>query len=308
MKPKIVIVGSANTDMIVHVDEFPRIGETVLGGTFVNAQGGKGANQAVAAARLGAEVTFVARLGKDSFGQSSAAAYREEGINTDFIVWDAASPSGVALIIVNQNGENIIAVAPGANGQLSSADVKASECVIRTADSVLLQLEVPLEAVQTAIDLARKYHVRVILNPAPVSHLPNEILRGVDFLTPNEIELSILTGNQSSQGISTVKKFFLHNKLKALIVTMGAQGALVLTDETEYLVPGFSVKAVDTVAAGDAFNGALAVALSQGNSLFDAVRYANAVGAISVTHAGAQPSLPTADEVEFFLGRMDKMD
>ena len=197
MKPKVVVVGSANTDMVVQVDDIPRLGETVLGGKFIKAQGGKGANQAVAAARLGAEVTFVARLGRDAFGESSASAYQVEGINTDFLIWDDDAPSGVALIMINRNGENIIAVAPGANGRLSPADVQAAESVFQSADAVLVQLEIPLDAVQTAVDLARRHHARVILNPAPAIHLPDPILRSVDFLTPNESELAVLAGNLS---------------------------------------------------------------------------------------------------------------
>jgi ribokinase len=301
MKPKVVVVGSANTDMVVRVDAIPRLGETVLGGKFVNAQGGKGANQAVAAARLGAEVTFVARLGRDAFGQSSVAAYQVEGINTDFIIWDNDAPSGVALIMVNRNGENIIAVAPGANGRLSSTDVQTAESVFRTADAVLVQLEIPLDAVQTAVDLAHRHHCRVILNPAPAINLPDPILRSVDFLTPNESELAILAGTLSFQQEESARVFAEQIGVQALIITLGARGALVIAEGNEYLVPGYLVEAVDSVAAGDAFNGALAVALSRGEDLLGAVRFANAVGALSVTRTGAQPSLPTFDEVRKFM-------
>ena len=301
MKPNIVVVGSANTDMVVQVENIPCLGETVLGGKFVTAQGGKGANQAVAAARLGAEVTFITRLGRDAFGQSSEAAYQAEGINTDFIIWDDDALSGVALIMVNRNGENIIAVAPGANGRLAPADVQAAESVFQNADVVLVQLEIPLDAVQTAVNLAHRHGAQVILNPAPAHYLSDSILRSVDFLTPNENELAILTGTQSiDQGIAA-RAFAERRALHALIVTVGAKGALVITEGNEHQVPGFQVKAVDTVAAGDAFNGALAVALSRGENLLDAVRFANAVGALSVTRAGAQPSLPTSDEVRTFM-------
>jgi ribokinase len=301
MNPKVVVVGSANTDMVVQVEDIPRLGETVLGGKFVNAQGGKGANQAVAAARLGAEVTFITRLGRDAFGKSSEAAYQVEGINTDFIIWDDDAPSGVALIMVNRNGENIIAVAPGANGRLSSTDVQAAESVFQNADAVLVQLEIPLDAVQTAVDLAHRYQARVILNPAPAIYLPDPILRSVDFLTPNENELAILTGTLSIEQWNAAREFTELIGVQALIVTVGAKGAWVITEGTEHLVPGFPVKAVDSVAAGDAFNGALAVALSRGEDLLGAVRYANAVGALSVTQAGAQPSLPTSDQVRNFM-------
>jgi ribokinase len=308
MKPKVVVVGSANTDMVVQVENIPRLGETVLGGKFVNAQGGKGANQAVAAARLGAEVTFVTRLGRDAFGQSSEAAYQIEGINTDFIIWDDDAPSGVALLMVNRNGENIIAVAPGANGRLTPADVQAAESVFKTADAVLVQLEIPLVAVQTAVDLGHRHHARVMLNPAPATYLPDSILRSVDFLTPNENELAILTGAQSSERGNTAREFADLIGVQALIVTVGEKGALVITEGAEYLVPGFPVKAVDSVAAGDAFNGALAVAISRGENLLGAVRYANAAGALSVTRAGAQPSLPTSDEVRKFMELVGEKD
>jgi len=264
MSPKILVVGSSNTDMIVHVDSIPRLGETVLGEQFVIAQGGKGANQAVAAARLGADVSFVARLGRDNFGASSAKAYQIEGIQTDFIAWDDDVPSGVALIMVNRNGENIITVAPGANGQLSPRDVEAAESVFQTADTVLVQLEIPLDAVQTAVDIARKYHRRVILNPAPAINMLDPILRSVDILTPNENELAILARPLSIQGENSARAYAEHIGVQALIVTVGAKGALRVTEGTEHLVPGYAVKAVVSVAAGDAFNGALAVALSRG--------------------------------------------
>jgi len=301
MKPRLVVVGSANTDMVVRVDAIPRLGETVLGGKFVIAHGGKGANQAVAAARLGANVTMVARLGRDAFGNSSATAYRRESINTDFIIWDEEAPSGVALIMVNQNGENIIAVAPGANGQLCSADIIAAESVFQTADAVLVQLEIPLDAVQTAVELGHRYRARVILNPAPAISLPDFILRSVDVLTPNESELAILAGIKSIQEKNTARVYAEQTGIQALIVTVGAKGALVVKDGIEHIVPGYPVKAIDSVAAGDAFNGALAVALSRGENLLDAVRYSNAVGALSVTRVGAQPSLPTLKEVKQFL-------
>lgn len=300
-KPRIVVVGSANTDMVVQVETIPHLGETVLGGKFVIAQGGKGANQAVAAARLGAEVIFVARLGCDSFGQESLSAYLEEGIRTEYISIDDNMASGVALIMINRNGDNIIAVAPGANGQLSSSDVQAAESAFQAADALLLQLEIPMEAVQTAIDLALKYHIKVILNPAPATRLPDEIIRSVDFLTPNEAELSMLTGNTTDPGFHIAKDFAYHHGIQALVVTLGAKGAYVLIGDTERIVPGYSVIAIDTVAAGDAFNGALAVALSRGDDPLEAVRFANAVGAISVTRVGAQPSLPKLEEVIKFL-------
>lgn len=292
-KPRIVVVGSANTDMVVQVETIPHLGETVLGGSFVTAQGGKGANQAVAAARLGAEVTFIARLGRDDFGQKALSTYQAEGINTEFITLDEVSPSGVALIMVSKKGENIIAVAPGANSRLSASNVQAAESAFQAADTLLLQLEIPLQAVQAAIELARKNHVRVILNPAPARPLPEQMLRSVDFLTPNESELSILAKEPSEL-----------KGLKALILTLGARGAMVKTEGSETLVPGYRVTPIDTVAAGDAFNAALAVALTNGRNLLDAIRFANAAGALTVTRVGAQPSLPTIEELHLFLNQM----
>ena len=305
MSAKIVVVGSANTDMVVRVDDIPHLGETVLGGQLVTAQGGKGANQAVAAARLGADVTFIARLGRDNFGAASLSSYQTEDIHTDYIAWDDDAPSGVALIMVNRNGENIIAVAPGANELLSPVDVENAESVFRDADALLVQLEIPINTVQTAIDLARRYHVRVILNPAPASSLIVSNLQSVDYLTPNESELAVLMGTKAKQDYDAVKEFTARMGLRVLIVTQGAKGAQVFAEGNGYIVSGLSVNTVDTVAAGDAFNGALAVALSNNVDLYGAVKFANAAGALSVTRVGAQPSLPTNEEVERFLKLID---
>jgi len=302
MNQKIVVVGSANTDMVVQVVHLPVQGETVLGGKFVMARGGKGANQAVAAARLGAQVTFVARLGRDAFGQEAAAAYQADGINTDYIAWDDQVPSGVALIMVNEAGQNIIAVAPGANGRLAPDDVMAAERVIKEADGVLLQLEIPLETVWTAVKLARRYGVRVIVNPAPAARLPDELLKSVDILTPNEGEVTVLTGGYSApHTLDVAPLLYHHSGVQTLVVTLGAEGALVIDHGKKITVPGFAVKPVDTTGAGDAFNGALAVALARGEQLVEAVRYANAVGALTVTRLGAQSSLPTEEQVRQFL-------
>jgi ribokinase len=302
MSPKIVVVGSANTDMVVQVAHLPAQGETVLGGKFVTAQGGKGANQAVAAARLGAQVTFVARLGRDAFGQGSAAAYQANGINTDYIAWDDQVPSGVALIMVNESGQNIIAVAPGANGRLAPDDVMAAERAFKDADGVLLQLEIPLEAVGTAIKLARRYGVRVIVNPAPATPLPDELLKSIDILTPNEGEVAVLTRKYSTSDTPDAALcLYHHGGVQTLVVTRGAKGALVIDHGEKSIVPGFAVKPVDTTGAGDAFNAALAVALGRGEQLVEAVRYANAVGALAVTRLGAQSSLPTEEQVRQFL-------
>ncbi len=300
--PNIIVVGSANTDMVVRVPHLLQPGETLLGSQFVMARGGKGANQAVAARRLGARVTFVARLGRDNFGRDSAAAYREEGIDTAFVAWDDEAPSGVALIMVSDAAENIIAVVPGANGRLSPGDIRAAEQAIIGADCMLLQLEIPLETVETAARLAKKNGVRVILNPAPGVQLPRSILESVDVITPNENEAAILVGDglDFSAEQAAVDLFRLL-EVPALVVTLGGRGARLVQGSQVLDLPAFQVEPIDTTAAGDAFNGALAVALGRGEPLAEAVRFANAVGALSTTRLGAQPSLPSGDEVEAFM-------
>jgi ribokinase len=303
MKPKIVVIGSANTDMIVRTVRLPKHGETVLGDNFIQARGGKGANQAVAAARLGADVTFVARLGRDHFGQDAIIAYEKEGINTKYIVWDEEASTGVALIVIDNEGEDIICVAPGANGKLSPEDVSKAEEAIKSANCVLLQLEIPLKTVEFAIKLASKYHVRVVLNPAPMAKLSEELLEMVDVLTPNETEAALLTGNYASHPRDLaflVKRKF---NIKNVIVTMGKEGAAISSEQSPgaIQVPSYPVEAVDATGAGDAFNGGLVVALAQGKNLGDAVGYANAVGALATISEGAQSSLPTAPEVDAFL-------
>ena len=295
MKPKIVVVGSSNTDLVVQVTHFPSPGETVLGDGFIMAHGGKGANQAVAAARLGAQVTFVSSLGQDSFGEMAMEAYKAEGINTEFIRFDKKAPSGVALILVDPKGENEIAVASGANFTLTTADVERAEPAIRSADCVLLQLETPLPTVETAVELAKKHEVPVILNPAPARALPEALLRSIDVLTPNETEAEMLDLMDSdSRDIGAKMREF---GIETVVMTMGGKGALLVRDNEQHQIPAFPTSAVDTTAAGDAFNGALAVAIAGGRPLKEAVRFANAAGALAASSAGAQSSLPTLDEV-----------
>jgi ribokinase len=308
MKPKIVVIGSVNTDMIIRTARLPKHGETVLGDNFIQSRGGKGANQAVAAARLGADVTFVARLGRDHFGQDAIDAYEKEGINTKYIVWDEEASTGVALIMIDKEGEDIICVAPGANGKLSPEDVSNAEEAIKSTNCVLLQLEIPMKTVEFAIKLASKYHVRVVLNPAPMAMLSEDLLERVDVLTPNETEAAMLTGNNVSHPRDLA--FIVKTKfnVKNVIVTMGKEGAAISSEQNPGVieVPSYPVEAVDATGAGDAFNGGLAVALAQGNNLENAVRYANAVGALATTSESAQSSLPTAQEVEAFLKRILK--
>lgn len=301
MKPKIVVVGSANTDMVVQVQHLPEPGETVLGGEYHQSRGGKGANQAVAAARLGANVAFIARLGRDAFGDDLVAAYKAEGIDTQYIIRDDKTASGVAVIMVNHGGENIIAVARGANAKLSPDDVFAAENSIQNANCLLVQLEIPLETVQAAMQLAVKHHVPIILNPAPATKLPTHLLEMVDYLTPNETEAAFLAGEHSAKhAIDGAYLFKSQFKIKNLVITLGEKGAVIIGYRNQ-IVPPFRVQPVDTIGAGDAFNGALAVAIARGDNLVDAVKFANAVAALTTTGSGAQSSLPSLDRVNEFL-------
>ena len=305
MKPRILVVGSSNTDMIIRLERIPRPGETVLGGEFLTAAGGKGANQAVAAARAGAAVTFVARVGRDDLGDRALAGLRRDRIGVNRVVRDPAAPSGVALIFVGRDGANSIAVAAGANGRLTAGDVERAESAFASASVLLLQLEIPLVAVEAAVALAARAGVRVILNPAPAQRLPRKLLRQVDILTPNETEAEGLTGIRVHDDASAGRavKALRQQGVGVVILTLGARGACVATGDTSTIVRGFKVKPVDTVAAGDVFNGALAVALAEGQLLPDAVRFAHAAAAISVTRPGAQPSAPTRAEINRFLRR-----
>jgi len=299
----IIVVGSSNTDMIIKLERIPRPGETILGGEFVTAAGGKGANQAVGAACAGGQVTFIARVGRDMLGEQAVAGFMRHGINVDHVLRDPAAPSGVALIFVAKDGENSIAVAGGANGRLSSADVKKAAKVFAGASVLVMQLETPLATLQTAAELAAKAGVRVILNPAPARPLPDKLLRHVSVLTPNETEAELLTGIAVTTDTSAAKAAA---KLRArgvetVILTLGARGAFIADATGSRRVPGFKVKAVDTTAAGDIFNGALAVALAEHQPLDQAVRFANAAAAISVTRLGAQPSAPSRKEIAKLL-------
>ncbi|MGO8837502.1 MAG: ribokinase [Limisphaerales bacterium] len=303
MKQKsIVVVGSSNTDMIIKLARIPRPGETVLGGEFFSAAGGKGANQAVGAARAGGKVTFVARVGSDIFGDQAVAGFRKDGINVDCVFRDRAAPSGVALIFVAKDGENSIAVAGGANARLMPADVKRAAHAIRSAAVLVAQLETPLETVRAAAGIAAKAGVRFILNPAPARTLPDTLLKLVSILTPNETEAEILTGINVTNTATAAKAAdrLLARGVKTVILTFGSRGAFLADASGKQLVPGFKVKAVDTTAAGDIFNGALAVALAEEKTLPAAVRFANAAAAISVTRWGAQPSAPTRAEIGRF--------
>ncbi len=301
--PRIVVVGSVNTDMVVKGDKIPTAGETVTGGQFVMVAGGKGANQAVAAARLGADVTLVAKVGDDVFGQESIEGLEREGINTDFIIRDPQNATGVALILVDAQGENSISVAPGANFALTADEVEAALKKIGPADVVLLQLEVPMPTIQRAAQLAHQSGARVVLDPAPAAPLDASLLEHIDYLTPNETEAQLLTGlevrDEATAQAAAAK--LLDAGARQVIVTLGSAGSFLSDGANTAMVPCPVVDARDTTAAGDAFNGGLACALARGESLAEAVRQASHVGALAVTKLGAQPSLPTAEELRRFL-------
>ncbi len=299
----VVVVGSSNTDMVLRVDHVPRPGETLLGGEFSTAPGGKGANQAVAAARAGGRVAFVARLGRDSLGDAALAAFSREGMDLSHVVRDGAHPSGVALIFVGADGENSIGVAGGANQRLSPGDIAAARGLLSKARVLLLQLETPLRTVEAAARIGRRAGVEVILNPAPAQPLPDTLLRNISILTPNETEASLLTGVAVTDDSSAERaaRILMARGVRKVIVTLGAKGALVATADGVRLIPGFKVNAVDTTAAGDVFNGALAVRLAEGCPLPDAVRFAHAAAAISVTRRGAQPSIPARKQINALL-------
>jgi len=301
-KPRIVVVGSSNMDMVIKLGNLPEAGETVIGGDFIMAGGGKGANQAVAAVRLGGEVTFIARVGKDMFGKQAIQDLQTEGINTDYIVIDDTDPSGVAMIFVDPGGENSIGVASGANNKLSEEDIDAAKEMIVNADSLVLQLETPVDVVRYAARLASDAGVKVILNPAPAQKLDDALFRNLTVLTPNEGETELLTGVKVNDEKSALQAAqILRTKgVATVIITMGAKGSFLATKDRELLIPTKEVAALDTTAAGDAFNGALAFALAEKTTWIDAVRFANLAGALAATKMGAQPSLPTYEELQRF--------
>ncbi len=303
MAANLVVVGSSNTDMIMQMDHIPRPGETIIGGEFSMAAGGKGANQAVAAARAGGLVTFVARVGKDLFGEQAIQGFLRDGINVDYIVHDKKAASGVALIFVAADGENSIGVASGANGRLTPADIEAARPAIEAADALIMQLETPLETVAAAAKIAVDAGVRVILDPAPAQPLGDDLLKRVSILTPNESEAEILTGIKvdDEAGAAKAADALQAKGVGTVLITLGSRGTYIATADTRKMVPAFKVKAVDTTAAGDVFNGSLAVALAEEKPLTEAIRFANAAAAISVTRLGAQPSAPKRPEIDKFL-------
>jgi ribokinase len=303
MKPSIVVVGSSNTDMVIKANHLPIPGETILGGNFFMNPGGKGANQAVAAQRLGGNVTFICKTGDDIFASQSVIGFIEEGINTDFIITDNITPSGVALITVSKNGENCIVVASGANATLSPANLITCMDTLYDASIILMQLEIPLETVNFVADIAKPSGAKVILNPAPACELPLELLRNTWIITPNEQEAELLSGIAVTDKPSAQQaaKIIMDKGVEIVIITLGAKGAFVATKEINKLVKAMEVDAIDTTAAGDVFNGALAVAIIEGMLLLDAVAFACNAASISVTRMGAQSAAPHRKDVDNLL-------
>ena len=295
----ICVVGSLNMDLVIKAPRLPAPGETVTGGAFATFHGGKGANQAVAAARLGARVSMVGCVGDDLFGRQLLDGLREDGIDTRAVRVDRGAPSGVALITVDPAGHNTIVVAPGANRRLTVADVDAAGETIGAADVLLTQLEVPMEAVLQAARLARARGRQVVLDPAPATPLPGELYKNVSLLNPNEGEAQWLTGItvDDEAGVHAAAEVLLARGCGAVVIKLGEKGAFIASGTTREMVEGVRVQAVDTTAAGDAFAAALAVALAEERDTVAAARFANVVGALSVTRMGAQPSLPSRDEV-----------
>lgn len=295
----VLVIGSSNTDMVVRSDRLPKRGETVIGGTFMMNAGGKGANQAVAAARLGGEVTFVTKLGSDVFGERTARLLKDENINTAFVYTDPDHPSGVALIGVDQEGENLIIVAPGANHYLSEEEVNSALDSIKGEAIVLLQLEIALETVAHVIREAHHRHLNIILNPAPAEALPPELLSKLFLITPNESEAGLLTGFNVDDEASTVKAANALHELGVpnVMITLGKNGVYLSCESEKGFFRPPSAQAIDTTAAGDCFSGAVAVALSSGYSLAEAAQFGCDAASVSVTRMGAQTSMPFLDEV-----------
>lgn len=301
MNSKIVVIGSTNTDMVIKADHLPKPGETILGGRFFMNPGGKGANQAVAAARLGSSVTFISKIGNDIFGRQAIQLFEEEGIDTSHIFSDPNNPSGVALITIDNHAENCIVVASGANASLHPKDIMKAKQAIEDAGFVLMQLEIPIDTVEFVTDMANLGKMRIILNPAPApaKALSDNLMKNLYIITPNRVEAEMLTGIKVDD-IDSAKlaaKAIQDKGVEIVIITLGEQGALVLDKNVFIEIPAEKVTPVDTTAAGDVFNAALTVALSEGRYIVDAVKYANKAASIAVTRLGAQSSAPYKSEV-----------
>ena len=300
MNSNIYVVGSSNTDMVIKSDSIPSPGETVIGGNFYTFQGGKGANQAVAASKLGGKVTFICRVGDDSLGKNSIRQYEAQGINTEFIGVEENEHTGVALIMVDKKGENLISVSSGANSKIKIQDVSFLETKLTNEDIVLTQLEIPTNVVKYLIDICSKKNVKLILNPAPFQILEDKYLKKIHTITPNITETKYLTGleinNINSSKLAAQK--LLDKGIKNVIITMGSNGVFFMSEKQMAHIKAEKVKALDTTAAGDTFNGALATAFSFDVDIIKSIKFSNAAAAISVTRLGAQDSIPKINELD----------
>lgn len=305
----ILVIGSFMMDLVVNTHRVPENGETIIGSKFSRFPGGKGANQAVAASRLGGEVTFVGKVGNDEYGDEAIKVLTNESVNIKYLLRDNQNPTGVGMVTIEDGGNNRIIVVPGANLAYSIIDLIEIDNIIKNADILVLQLEMDISMIEKAVSTAWKYNVPIILNPAPAQYLSENLLKKITYLTPNETELEILTGMklQTRENVEDAAKILLDKGIDNIILTLAEKGAMIINNSGVKYVPGYQVETIDTVAAGDAFNGALAVAIKNKKSLHDAVQFANAAGALTVTKAGAIPSLPKFKEVGDFLKKDNNM-
>lgn len=299
----ICVIGSLNMDLVVNVDTMPKPGQTIIGSNFKEVPGGKGANQAVAMARLNGNVSMIGKVGEDGFGQTLINSLKNDKVDTTY-VQTAKGATGVALITVDKNAQNSIVVSPGANFEVKEDDIDNNIEAIKNSDIVVLQLETPLNTIKYALNKAKELNKYTILNPAPAVKLDDEIIKNVDLLTPNETELEIISGVsiETEEDIQKAAQIMIEKGVKELIVTLGSKGSLYINKEKSMFKKAYKVEAVDTTAAGDSYTGALAVALSQDKCIEDAMDFASKVGALSVLKEGAQSSLPTLEDVENFRG------
>ena len=299
----ICVIGSLNMDLVVNVDTMPKPGQTIIGSNFKEVPGGKGANQAVAMARLNGNVSMIGKVGEDGFGQTLINSLKNDKVDTTY-TQTSKGATGVALITVDKNAQNSIVVSPGANFEVKEDDIDNNIEAIKNSDIVVLQLETPLNTIKYALNKAKELNKYTILNPAPAVKLDDEIIKNVDLLTPNETELEIISGVsiETEEDIQKAAQIMIEKGVKELIVTLGSKGSLYINKEKSMFKKAYKVEAVDTTAAGDSYTGALAVALSQDKNIEDAMDFASKVGALSVLKEGAQSSLPTLEDVKNFRG------
>lgn len=299
----ICVIGSLNMDLVVNVDTMPKPGQTIIGSNFKEVPGGKGANQAVAMARLNGNVSMIGKVGEGGFGQTLINSLKNDKVDTTYIQTSKGA-TGVALITVDKNAQNSIVVSPGANFEVKEDDIDNNIEAIKNSDIVVLQLETPLNTIKYALNKAKELNKYTILNPAPAVKLDDEIIKNVDLLTPNETELEIISGVsiETEEDIQKAAQIMIEKGVKELIVTLGSKGSLYINKEKSMFKKAYKVEAIDTTAAGDSYTGALAVALSQDKNIEDAMDFASKVGALSVLKEGAQSSLPTLEDVKNFRG------